>query len=341
VDERKGKDQADGARKAAVVLLSLDRQASAEILKKLPEQEVERIASEMANLGSISPEIRKQALGEFTAGLVASARSASGGVDRAEALLESALGKARAGNIVDKLRKASVTGPAGRLGQVAPDAVVEILKNEHPQMIALILSRLEPETSGGLLASLPDERRCDVALRIATMGEVAPDTAEEVQRVVSSQLEGVAAPEVRSTGGAKRLADILNMSDRELEKEVLEFITTRDMEIATEIKHSMFSFDDICLLDDRSLQRVLREVDSRELAVALKAADDKIKAKIFKNMSERASAMIKEEIEYMGPKRLSEVEEAQQHVIDAVRALEESGDIVIPGKGRKGDDVIV
>lgn len=341
MDERKGKEQQGGARRAAIVLLSLDRRASAEIMKKLPEAEVERIAVEMAGLGSVTAEARKQAMGEFTAALVASARSGPAGVERAATLLESALGKARANDIVDRVRKATVTGPAQKLEQMAPGAVVDILKNEHPQMIALVLSRLQPETAANLLTSLPEENRGDVALRVATIGEVAPETAEEVQKVVSSQLEGVVVPEARPAGGAKRLADILNMTDREVEKDVLEFITSSDMDLANEVKHSMFSFDDLIVLDDRSMQRVLREVDSRELAVALKAADEKIKAKIFKNISERAAAMIREEIEYMGPKRLSEVQEAQQHVVDAVRALEESGDIMLPGKGKKGDDIIV
>lgn len=340
MDERKGREQ-EGLKKAAIVLLSLDKGASAEIMKNLPESEVERIAVEMATLGAVTPEARKQALGEFTSALVASARSRPAGADRAAAILESALGKARADGIVDKVRKATVKGPAQKLEQTAPAAVVDVLKDEHPQMIALVLSRLQAETAANLLVALPEESRGDVALRVATIGDVAPETAEEVQRVVSSQLEGVVVPEARPAGGAKRLADILNMIDREVERDVLDFITTSDLELANEIKHSMFAFDDIVQLDDRSMQRVLREVDSRELAVALKAAGDKVKAKIFKNISERAGAMIREEIEYMGPKRLSEVQEAQQHVVDAIRALEESGDIVMPGKGRKGDDVIV
>jgi flagellar motor switch protein FliG len=341
VDDRKIKELLGGAKKAAIVLLSLDGQASAEILKKLPDTEVERIALEMASLGSVAPEAQRQALGEFTAALVASARSSSGGVDRAASLLESALGKAKATDIVSKMRKVSATGPTKRIEQVAPTAVVEVLKGEHPQMISLILSQLSPETAANLLASLPEGQRGEVAIRIATMGEVSSETTEEVQKIISSQLEGVAIPEARSAGGTKRLAEILNMTDRTLEKEVLEFVTSRDSEIATEVKHCMFSFEDIVLLDDRSLQRVLRDVDSRELAVALKAADDQVKNKIFKNISERAALMIKEEIEYMGPKRLSEVEEAQQQVVDAIRTLEESGDVVMPGKGRKGDDVVV
>ena len=341
MDDRKAGEHLGGVKKAAIVLLSLDMDASAEILKNLPEAEVEQIAIEMAGLGSVAPEAQKQALGEFTAGLVASARSSSGGVDKVVTLIEFALGKAKATDIVTKVRKMSATGPAKRIEQVAPDAVVEVLKGEHPQMISLILSQLSPETAANLLASLPEEQRGEVAIRVATMAEVAPETAEEVQRVISSQLEGIGGPVARSAGGVKRLAEILNMTDRTLEKEVLEFITSRDNEIGVEVKHHMFSFDDIVLLDDRSLQRVLREVDSRELAVALKAADERVKVKVLKNISERAALMIKEEIEYMGPKHLSEVEEAQQHVIDAIRSLEESGDIVMPGKGRKSDDVVV
>jgi flagellar motor switch protein FliG len=344
VDDRKKWDNLDGSKRAAIVLLALGKEASTQVLKNLDDAEVERIAAEIATLGPVPDDVQNKVLRDYTQALAITAGSRRGGIDTASDLLESALGSSKASEVVGKVKRLSAVGSIRKLEQMEMDAgtFAEVLKGEHPQTIALVVAQLEPRSAAGLLASLPEALRTEVAVRIATLEDISPEVSEEIGRSLSSQLEGFAKRSgSKSADGTKIIADILNSIGRETEKDILEVIEDRDPEVAKQVKHLMFVFDDILLLDDRSLQRVLREVDTKELAVALKAADEEIKEKIFKNMSERAANMIKEEIEYMGPKRLSEVEEAQQRIMEAVRSLEDSGEIVMPGRGGDAGDVIV
>ncbi len=337
----KTQEQLSGARKAAIVLLTLGKDAAAKIIKGLKESDIEKIAMEMANLGPVSKQLQEQVLAEFTGALASGAQIAGGGEDKVAEILEAAIGKAKASEIVARIRRQKATGAISKLEQMSPGTVAEFLKNEHPQTIALIMAQFEPDFAARVLAALPEGTRGEIALRIATMDVISPDATEEINRILASQLEGISAVERTTAGGVKTLADILNQGERTLEEEILSAMEQKDTEVAGQVKKLMFVFDDILLLDDRSMQRVLREVDSKDLAVALKGADEKIKEKIFKNISERAAAMIQEEIDYMGPKRVSEVEAAQQAIIEVIRNLEDSGEIIIAGRGGSSDDLIV
>lgn len=334
-------EQLSGAKKAAIVLLSLGEEAAAKIIKGLKESDIEKIAMEMANLGPISKDIHEKILAEFTGAMASGARVTGGGEQKVAQILEAALGKTRASEIISRIKRQKATGAISKLEQMSPPTVAEFLKNEHPQTVALIVAQFEPDFAAKVLADLPEGLKGEVALRIATMDAISPDATQEINRILASQLEGVGGAEKTSTGGVKALADILNQGERTLEEEILSAIEEKDNEVAGQVRKLMFVFDDILLLDDRSMQRVLREVDSKNLAVALKGADEKIKEKIFKNISERAAAMIQEEIDYMGPKRVSEVEAAQQAIIEVIRNLEDSGEIIIAGRGGSSDDLIL
>jgi flagellar motor switch protein FliG len=330
-----------GTKKAAIVLLTLGREAAGAIIKNLPDSQVEKIAAEIASLESVPTEIQRGVLQEFTGALAVSGKVSTGGVDTAGEFLESALGKSKASEIVSKLRRLNSTGALGQLQQMDPATAAEFLKGEHPQVIALVIARIDDiQFAANTLSALPGELRGDVALRIATMDTVSPETTDEIDSILSSQLEGIGRSEASVAGGVKLLANILNVSERATEQDVLKVMESKDADVATQVKQLMFVFDDILLLEDRAVQRVLREIDTKELAVALKAADEEVKEKIFKNISERAGAMIQEEIDYMGPKRLSEVEAAQQAIVDVIMNLEESGDIIIPGRGGGGDELV-
>jgi flagellar motor switch protein FliG len=296
------------------------------------------IAGEIASLGPVPQEVTDRVLKEFTGAM---AGGSQGGVNRVAEFLETALGKSKASEIVNRVQRQSTTGALRKLEQMESATVAEFLKSEHPQTIALIVAQLNPQFAADTLAALPEELRTEVAMRIATMDNISPDTAADIDQILTLQLEGIEGADVTTAGGVKILADILNVTDRDVEKEVLDALELRDAGVANGVKKLMFIFDDILLLEDRAMQRVLREVDTKDLAVALKAADEEVKQKIFNNISERAAAMIQEEIDYMGPKRLSEVEAAQQSVVEVIRNLEESGEILIPGRGGASDDVIV
>jgi flagellar motor switch protein FliG len=341
VTEPQAWEDLDGARKAAIVLLALGKEAATDVIKGLEESEVEKIASEMARIGTVPHEVQERALAEFTGAMTSGSGAGAGGVERATELLESALGKSRASEIVTKVRRQHATGAISKLEQMNPGTVAEFLKGEHPQTLALIIAQLEPRFAAMTLGALPEDLRGDIAHRIATMDEISPSTTKEIDRILSSTLEGIGSADMATAGGVKILADILNQGERTMENEILGAMETKDSAVATQVKQLMFVFDDILLLDDRAMQRVLREVDTKDLAVALKGSDDEVKEKIFKNISERAAGMIQEEIDYMGPKRLSEVEAAQQAIIEVIRNLEESGEIIIPGRGGAGDDLIV
>jgi flagellar motor switch protein FliG len=328
-----------GTAKAAIVLLSLGKDAAAQIVRNLKDSEVEKIAAEMALLGRVPPEVQGNVLREFTGALDSGGGPA--GVGRATAFLESTMGRQRASEIAGRMKRLKATGALQRLEQMEPAMVAELLSDEHPQTVALIMAQLEPDFAASALSAMPEEIRHNVAMRIAKLEAISPDTTKEIEGILSSQLRGMQTGSLAVADGLKILADILNSTERDIEKAVLDAIEAKDDSLASKVRKLMFVFDDILLLEDRSVQRVLREVDTKELAVALKAADEDVKQKIFKNISERAAAMIQEEIDYMGPKRLSEVEAAQQGVVDVIRNLEDSGEIIVPGRGGGGDDVIV
>jgi len=328
-----------GPRKAAIVMVALGSDASSQILKNLDEHEVERLSTEIARLDNVTPEIREAVLEEFHNIAVAQQYISQGGIDYAKEILESALGPRKAKEILEKVQQTIRTTGFNLLENVDPKQLVNFIQKEHPQTIALLLAHMEPGSAAAIVSALPQELQVDVATRIATMESISPDTLDQVEEVLVGQVKSLFGGDVSEIGGVKAVAEMLNSVDRGTEKNILGNLERENPELATEIKSLMFVFEDVLLIDDRSMQRVLKEVDTKELGMALKGASEELQTKFFRNMSSRAAEMIKEDMEFMGPVRLKDVEEVQQRIVDVVRRLEEDGEIVISGRG--GDEEIV
>lgn len=326
--------------KAAVVLVALGKDVSAQVLKKMSEAEVEQLTVEIANLRDIPAEIEEAVLKECHQIFLAREYVLEGGFDYARELLEQAVGRNRASEVLARLEGAMRTTGFKKLQNIDARQLTNFVQSEHPQTIALILTQLRPQQAATVLSDLPPELQTDVALRVATMEKISPEILSQIESVLERQFDTGGAGEVSVSGGAKQIAEILNLMETTSEKRILKSVENENPELAVEIKNLMFVFEDIVLLDDRSVQRLLKEVETKDLAIALKAASEDLKSKIFSNVSERVVGMIQEEMEFMGPMRLSDVEAGQQRIVEAVRRLEEEGQIVISGRGSK-EDVIV
>lgn len=326
--------------KAAVALMSLGKEMSAEVLVKLNEHEVEAITIEIANLKDIPADVQDEVLKECQAMFQAREYVIDGGFEYARDLLEKAMGIDRATAILKKLEGSMRATGIRKLQNVDSRQLVSFVQNEHPQTIALILTQLRPQHASAVMAELPTELQAEVALRIATMEKISPDVLQELEKVLERQFDTAGLNEVSVSGGAKQIAEILNLIDTTTEKRILSAVGMDNPELANDIRNLMFVFEDIVRLDDRSIQKLLKEVETRELAVSLKAASDELKKKVYANVSERVVLMIEEEMEFMGPMRLSDVEIAQAKIVSVVRRLEEEGQIVVAGRGSK-EDVIV
>jgi len=327
-----------GRQKAAVFLVTLGSEISAEIFKHLQEDEIEQLTFEIARLETVDPSERDKVLMEFQELMMAQDFISSGGIDYARDLLERALGTQKAIDIINRLTSSLQVRPFDFIRRTDPSHLLNFIQGEHPQTIALILAYLEPNKASVIMGSLPDDVQADVAKRIATMDRTSPDVLREVERVLEKKLSTLASEDYTVAGGIGTIVDILNLVDRSTEKTIIESLEEDDPELAEEIKKRMFIFDDIVLLDDRAIQKVLREVDTQDLAKALKGVDSEVQDKIFRNMSKRASSMLKEDMEFMGPVRLKDVEEAQQKIVSIIRKLEETGEIVV---ARAGEDELV
>ena len=328
----------NGRQKAAIFLVTLGSEISAEIFKHLREDEIETLTFEIARLDTVEPEQKDQVLMEFQELMMASEFISSGGIDYARELLEKALGSQKAIDIINRLTSSLQVRPFDFIRRTDPAHLLNFIQPEHPQTIALILAYLEPGKAGYILQKLHPEVQSDVARRIATMDRTSPEVLREVERVLEKKLSTLSSEDFTAAGGVDSIVEILNLVDRTTEKGIIESLEEENPELAEEIKKKMFVFEDIVLLDDRSIQKVLREVDGQELAKALKGVDQEVQEKIFKNMSKRAATMLKEDMEYMGPVRLKDVEEAQQKIVSIIRHLEETGDIVI-SRG-EGDELV-
>ena len=329
-----------GPKKAAIVMVALGTKASSEIFKNLDEREVEMLTTEIARLDNISAEMREAVLEEFHTLAMAHQFVSQGGVDYAREILEKAVGPRKAKEILEKVQQSIRTTGFNLLENVDPKQLVNFIQKEHPQTIALLLAHMEPNNAAPIISALPQELQVDVATRIATMESISPDTLDQVEEVLIDQVKALFGGDVSEIGGVKAVAEMLNSVDRGAEKNILGNLERENPELATEIKNLMFVFEDVMLLDDRSMQRVLKEIDTKELAMALKGASEELQDKFFRNMSSRASEMIKEDMEYMGPIRLKDVEEVQQRIVDVIRRLEEDGEIIISGRGGE-EDIIV
>ncbi len=329
-----------GPKKAAIVMVALGSKASSEIFKNLDEHEVEMLTTEIARLDNISSDIREAILEEFHNLAMAHQFIAQGGVEYAQEILEQALGPRKAKEIMEKVEQSIRTTGFNLLENVDPKQLVNFIQKEHPQTIALLLAHMEPVHGAPIISALPQELQVDVATRIATMESISPETLNQVEEVLVDQVKALFGGDVSEIGGVKAVAEMLNNVDRGAEKNILGNLERENPELATEIKNLMFVFEDVMLLDDRSMQRVLKEVDTKELAMALKGASEELQEKFFRNMSSRASEMIREDMEFMGPIRLKDVEEVQQRIVDVIRRLEEDGEIIISGRGGEEDIVV-
>lgn len=333
------KQQYTGKQKAAIFLITLGPEVAAEIFKHLREDEIETLTFEMAKLDKVTPEDKEAILLEFNELMMAQEFITTGGIDYAREVLEKALGTQKAIDIINRLTSSLQTKPFDFIRRQDPQHLLNFIQGEHPQTIALILCYMDPNKASQILSSLPHNIQADVAKRIALMERVSPEILREVERVLERKLSALSSEDYTSAGGIDAIVEILNNVDRATEKTIIEALEDDDPELAEEIKKRMFVFEDIVLLEDRAIQRVLREVDNQDLARALKQVDPDVQEKIFKNMSKRAATLLKEDMEYMGPIRLKDVEEAQQKIVNIIRKLEEQGEIVVARGGE--DEVLV
>ena len=332
-------DGLNGVQKAAVLLITLGPERSADIFKHLKEDEIEELTLEIANTKSVSPEVKEMVLEEFYQVCLAQQYIAEGGIGYAKQLLDKALGDEKAQEVITKLTASLQVRPFEFVRKTDPSQLLNFIQDEHPQTIAMILSYLTPAQSAMVLGALPPEKQSDVAKRIAMMDRTSPDVIKEVERVLERRLASLVNQDYTVVGGVDAIVNILNTVDRATEKHIMESLEIEEPELADEIRKKMFVFEDILLLDDRAIQRVLRDVDNNDLAVALKNANDEVQNVCFKNLSKRLAAMIKEDMDFMGPVRMKDVEEAQQKIVAIIRRLEESAEIVISRGG--GDDIVV
>lgn len=330
-----------GRHKAAVLLACLGPKAASRVLRSLSEQEIERVTLDLSTLGSVDSDTRVAVLEEFYQMAVANNFVTQGGIDYARQLLEQSFGAERALEILTRLQGSLQEVPFDFLKKADPSQISAFIQDEHPQTIALILAHLEAQTAAVVLSSLPQRVQSDVVMRIATMDRTPPEVVREVERVLERKMAAVFSHGFTFAGGVKDVAEIMNNIDRTTERSIMGDLEEHDPELADEISRLMFTFDDVVNVDDSGIQKALREIESKDLALALKNANEGVREKIFRNMSERAREMIQEEMDFMGPVRLRNVEEAQQKIVGAIRRLEEAGEVIISGRGGGGEDEIV
>jgi flagellar motor switch protein FliG len=321
--------------KAAIMLMCLGPDRSGKVVRHLEEEHVDQLTLELARLDKITPEQRDAVIQEFYDSAIAQEFIAEGGIVQARQVLEAAFGPERAEEIIKRILAAMQVVPFEFLKKADPSQVLSFIQDEHPQTIALILAYMPVNNAAMILGKLPSDLRADVAARIAMMDQTPPEVIRRVEQVLEKKVSSILSQEMTQAGGPKALVDLLNRTDRSTERLIIESLTDSNPELAETVKNMMFVFEDIVQLDDRAIQAILREVDIKELATALKGVNGDVQNKIFRNMSERATAMLKEDMDFMGPVRLRVVEEAQQKIVAVIRRLEEAGEIVV---GRSGEE---
>jgi flagellar motor switch protein FliG len=328
-----------GREKAAILLITLGPEKSAQVFKHLKEEEIEMLTLEIANISAVMPETKEAVLDEFYQICLAQQYITEGGITYAKQILEKALGSEKAYDVISKLTVSLQVRPFDFVRKADTSQILNFIGSEHPQTIALILSYLKPKQAAEVLSDLSPDKQAEVAKRIAQMDRTSPDVIKEVEKVLEKKLSSMLTEDYTTVGGVDSVVDILNSVDRATEKNIMDTLESEEGDLSEEIKKKMFVFDDIITLDNRSIQTVLRQdIDNRDLAVALKGASPELQNLIFSNLSKRLAAMIKEDMDYMGPVRRSDVDEAQQKIVNVVRRLQDTGEIVISRGG--GDDVI-
>ncbi|WP_127531884.1 flagellar motor switch protein FliG [Paenibacillus kobensis] len=328
-----------GRQKAAILLITLGPEVSAEIFKQLREEEIEQLTLEIANVRKVDSSEREIILTEFHQICLAQEYIQQGGIAYAKDILEKALGEQKAVEVINRLTATLQVRPFDFARKAEPTQILNFIQNENPQTIALVLSYLQPEQASHILSSLPQEKQAEVARRIALMDSTSPEVLSQVERVLEQKLSATVTQDYSTAGGIESIVHILNGVDRGTERTILDALEIQDPELAEEIKKRMFVFEDIVNIDNRSIQRIIRDLETSDLQLALKVASEEVREAIFRNMSKRMSETFKEEMEYMGPVRLRDVEEAQTRIVATIRRLEEAGEIIIARGG--GDDIIV
>ncbi|MGD0463233.1 MAG: flagellar motor switch protein FliG [Tepidisphaeraceae bacterium] len=329
-----------GVRKSAILLLSLSQEQAAEILKRLPPEAVEDVSREIASIGEVSLNTRKDIFGEFYHLALANTYMSEGGLEYAKALIRKSLGDAEATRIIKLVSQQVQISPFAFLQKAESENLLTFIQDEHPQTIALILAHLPSQKASEILVGLPSQKQIEVVKRVANMEQTNPEVIEEVERGLEHRLSDIVSQTFEKAGGVDTVAEILNLADRSTEKGIMEGLEAEDPDLVEQIRRLMFVFEDILLVNDKGIQSVLKEVENEELALALKTASEDLKQKIFKNMSERAAQLIQEDMQYMGPVRVSDVEAAQQKIVDIVRRLEDAGEIIITGRGGEKEMIV-
>ena len=332
-------DKIDGVVKAAIVLLSLEHDVAGELLKHMSSEIVEEVTRALASLGDVPPQISEKVVEEFYELRMANMHVKQGGLQYAKTLIKNSLDDGDADRVISHIQTQVQRSPFAFLQKAESENLLTFIQDEHPQTIALIISHLAHHKASEVLAGLPDDKKIEVVRRVANMEQTNPEIVAEVEKGLESRLSNMLVGSSDKVGGVSTIAEILNLVDRTTEKSILEGIENEDPDLVEDIRRLMFVFEDILKVNEKGIQAVLKEVDNEELCLALKTASDDLKEKIFTNMSARASELIKEDMEYMGPVRLSDVEAAQQRIVDVVRRLEEAGEIIISGRGES--DIIV
>ncbi|OPH61930.1 flagellar motor switch protein FliG [Paenibacillus ferrarius] len=328
-----------GRQKAAILLISLGPEVSAQIFKHLREEEIEQLTLEIANVRKVDSFEKESILSEFHQICLAQEFISQGGIAYAKDILEKALGTQKAFDIINRLTATLQVRPFDFARKADPAQILNFIQNENSQTIALVLSYLQAEQASIILSSLPQEKQADVAKRIALMDSTSPEVISQVERVLEQKLSSTVTQDYTNAGGIASIVQILNGVDRGTERTILDSLEIQDPELAEEIKKRMFVFEDIVNIDNRSIQRIIRDIENADLQLALKVASEEVRDVLFKNMSKRMAETFKEEMEFMGPVRLRDVEEAQTRIVATIRRLEESGEIIIARGG--GDDIIV
>jgi len=333
------KTEKTGKQKAAILLIALGSEKSAKIFSHLQDEEIEELTLEIANMQRVSNEEKEEILEEFYEICLAQDFIAEGGISYAKDVLEKAMGSQKALEIINKLTASLQVRPFDFVRRTDASQLLNFIQNEHPQTLALILSYLNPNQAASILSALPQEKQADVAQRIAVMDRTSPEVIKEVEQVLERKLSSMMTQDYASTGGIQAIVEILLSVDRGTEKFIMETLEIQKADLAEEIRKRMFVFEDIVNLDSVSIQRFIREIDNSDLSVALKSSTDEVKDCIYNNMSKRMAEMLAEDMEFMGPVRLRDVEEAQQKIVNVIRKLEEAGEIIISRGG--GDEIIV
>jgi flagellar motor switch protein FliG len=329
-----------GVRKAAVLLLTLSQDEAATLLKRLPPEAVEEVSREIASLGEVPMNVRGTVFGEFYHLALANSSLTEGGLEYAKALLRKSLNEADATRIINQVTQQVQTTPFSFLQKAESENLLTFIQDEHPQTIALILAHLPSQKASEVLVGLPSQKQVEVVKRIANMEQTSPEVIKEVERGLEHRLSDIVSQTFEKAGGIDTVAEILNLADRSTEKGIMEGLEAEDPDLVEQIRRLMFVFEDILLVNDKGIQSVLKEVENEELGLAMKTASQELKDKIFKNMSERAAQLIQEDMQYMGPVRVSDVESAQQKIVDVVRRLEDAGEIIIAGRGGEKEMVV-